>query len=130
MKRSVAIIVSCALVACSSSNKIPDDIIGIDKMKLILWDMIRAGKLAEIQYEGNKYKIRKDSAAIRKDSFNMKETSIGYFDQIFVIHHITKDEFYKSYRYYEEHPDKNEILMDSVSAYASRQRETLYKRIQ
>jgi hypothetical protein len=52
------------------------------------------------------------------------------FQQVFAIHGITKDEFYKSYRYYEGHPDKNKILMDSVSAYATRQRLELYKRRQ
>ena len=134
----------CVVTACQSPNKIPDDIIGIDKMKFILWDMIHAGKLSQIQYENSIYKRRKDTTRIHKDSlrfrkdtlktnkdsFNLRLKTTDYFQQVFEIYHITKDEFYKSYRYYEEHPDKNKILMDSVSAYAARQRQDLYKRIQ
>ena len=101
------------LTACSSPNKIPDDIIGIDRMKLIIWDMTRAGKLAQERY--------------RKDSVHMKIITTEAFQQVFDLYHITKDDFYKSYQYYEEHPDKNKILLDSVSAYALRQRQQLYK---
>ena len=115
MRWTSLVILICFIVACRSPNKIPNDILGIDKMKLIVWDMIRAGALSE-----NKYGRYPDSLKIK---------SIEMFQQVFTIHGITKDEFYKSYRYYEEHPDKNKILMDSVSAYANRQRQELYKRM-
>jgi hypothetical protein len=78
-----------------------------------MWDMIRAGKLAENQF--------------KRDSAKISQASIQHYQQVFDLYHITKDQFYKSYRYYEEHADKNKILMDSLSAYASRQRQELYK---
>jgi hypothetical protein len=109
------VILICLFVACKSPNKIPDNIIGIDKMKLIVWDMIRAGAFSE-----NKFGKYPDTLKIK---------TIEMLQQVFAIHGISKDEFYKSYRYYEEHPDKNKILMDSVFAYATRQRQESYKRI-
>jgi hypothetical protein len=115
MKWLFPIIIICLFAACKSPNKIPDDVIGINKMKLIVWDMMRAGALAENNYP----KIN--------DTLKLKTTKL--FQQVFAIYGISKDEFYKSYRYYEEHPDKNKILMDSVSAYANRQRQELYKRL-
>jgi hypothetical protein len=126
-------------------------------MKLICWDLTRAGKLAQIEYERSRripvnrpnstradtssprgHKRAKDSISKennssikdtsrqKKDTLNLKVLTTQAFQQVFDFYHITKEEFYKSYRYYEEHPDKNSILMDSLSAYAGRQREQLY----
>src|SRR3954470_14847672 len=108
MRWASLVILVCLFGGCKSPNKIPDDIIGIGKMKLIVWDMIQAGALSENEF--GKY----------PDTLKIK--TIQMFQQVFAIHGITKDEFYKSYRYYEGHPDKNKILIDSVSAYATRQR--------
>jgi hypothetical protein len=115
MRRASLLIFICFFAACKSPNKMPDDVISINKMKLIVWDMIRAGAFSENKF--GKY----------PDTLKMK--TIEMFQQVFAIYGITKDEFYRSYRYYEEHPDKNKVLMDSVSAYGTRQRQELYKRI-
>lgn len=84
-------------------------------MKVIVWDMIRAGALSENQFGRS------------PDTLKMKTREL--LQQVFIIHGISRDEFYKSYRYYEENPDKNKILMDSVAAFAGRQRQELYKRL-
>jgi hypothetical protein len=116
MKQLFAIILTCIFaVACSSPNKIPDDIMGIDKMKPIVWDMLRAGALSQ-----NIHKT--DSTVLRKETFEN-------YQQVFKVYGITKDDFYKSYNYYLQHPDKNKILIDSVIAYAGRQRAELYKKM-
>src|SRR3954467_4727623 len=78
-------------VSCSSPNKIPDDIIGIDKMKLICWDLTRAGKLAQIENEKahriyfakgksilkdtarSKKNKRSDTTSLKKDTSNHKK---------------------------------------------------------
>lgn len=135
--------------------------IGIDSMKLIVWDLIRAGKLAQIEYEKNNLPVNKrrnptskknipfqpnarlidsirrtdsthfkDTSRKNKDTLNLKLLATQAFQQVFDVHHITKDQFYKSYKYYEQHPDKNNILMDSLAAYASRKRQELYMKMQ
>jgi Domain of unknown function (DUF4296) len=103
-------------VACSSPNKMPDDVISINQMKPIVWDMIRAGVLTQTQF--------KSDSVMRK-----KETKATY-DQVFKIYGVTKDEFYTSYQYYMKHPDKHKILMDSVVAYANRKRIDLFNKPQ
>jgi len=155
MKKFILLITVYLLVSCSSPNKIPDDVIGINKMKLIVWDLTCAGKLAQIEYErthrinfakskpalkdsslakknkrsDSTYRTQ-DTSALKKDTMSLKMLSTKAFQQVFDLYHITKEEFYKSYRYYEEHPDKNNILMDSLSAYSGRQRQELYKKMQ
>jgi len=101
---------SLALVAlsCGSPNDIPEDIMGINEMKPVVWDMLRAGALAELQYP-------RDTAAQRKEKLKQ-------YNNVFLVHHLTKDQFYHSYGYYMSHPDKNKILMDSVNNYAERTR--------
>lgn len=104
------------LIACSDPGKIPPDIMGYDKMKFIVWDLINAGEYAKL-------KIPLDSTGRLRDSSEI------YFQKIFKSYQITKEEFYKSYHYYEAHPDKNKILMDSVSNYAQRKRMEVYNTI-
>ena len=117
MKQLFAIILICIFaVACSSPNKIPDDIMSIDKMKPIVWDMFRAAALSQ-----NLHKL---------DSSLFKKETLENYEQVFKLYGITKDDFYKSYNYYLQHPDKNKILMDSLIAYSGRQRAELYKRTQ
>ncbi len=99
-------------MACTSQD-IPEDVIGINKMKVIVWDMINAGEMAQEKYG--------------KDSSHIKLKTTELFQQVLSIYNITREEFYKSYRYYETHPDKNKILMDSLTAYANRKRQDLYK---
>ncbi|MGI8952181.1 MAG: DUF4296 domain-containing protein [Chitinophagaceae bacterium] len=99
--------------ACSSSNKIPDNILPPDKMKFIVWDMMKAGELAAHDTLKNK-------------TINYKTISLNFYQQIFSIYHIDRNSFYESYDYYLRHPDMNNILMDSVSALASREKSKLY----
>ncbi len=102
------------LFAACSSDDIPSDIIPINRMKFILFDVISADQFASTKYP-------KDTAALRKNSPVL-------YQQVFAIYKISKDDFYKSFNYYESHPDKNKELFDSVSAIAGRARQSLYMR--
>ncbi len=116
MQRTFFLFFCIILAACSSGDAIPADIIPVDKMKIITWDIMRAGEYAQ-------RKFGKDSAVIK-----LKTTES--FQQVFKIYGISKEDYYKSFSYYESHPDKNQILFDSLSAYADRQRQQLLKKIQ
>ena len=113
MQKIAVLCFALLLLSCGSGNDIPADIMGIDKMKPIVWDLLRAGSLSDIQY--------------RKDSAHFVQKSTELYQQVFRVYGITKEEFYKSYDYYKLHPDKNKILMDSVMAYANHEREKLFK---
>lgn len=97
------------LAACRSSNKPGKDILPPDSMKLVVWDMLRADQLAVI-------KVQKDTNKIKPDYH------YELFNDVLTIHHLTKDQFYKSYRYYLAHPDINKALVDSLSTYGDKKR--------
>ena len=83
--------------------------IAIDKMKLVMWDLMKAG-------EWHTFIIVKDS------TLKNKKEDIRLFEQVFALHSITKDQFYNSYKYYEAHPVEFKILIDSVDAFAIREK--------
>jgi hypothetical protein len=97
-----------AITACSSSA-VPGDIIEPHKMKLIVYDLIRADEWTNLRASTD--------TAFKKDVEVMK-----IYKQVFSIHHINHKEFYKSYRYYQAHPDINKALFDSLISHANRKR--------
>lgn len=115
MKKFFFLITICLVAfACSSPNKIPDDIIGIDSMKKIVWDMLRAGALSQ--------------NLIKKDSVLFKKETLENYQKVLDMYGLTKDEFFKNYNYYLQHPDKNKILMDSLQTYSNNQRLEFFKK--
>jgi hypothetical protein len=96
--------------ACANNNKPPGNVIQLDSMRSVMWDMIQADQYAR-QY------LVKDSAKI-----NVKAETIKLYEQVFLIHHITKEQFDKSYQYYIEHEDQNKLIFDSLSTRIMRER--------
>ncbi|MBG9374927.1 DUF4296 domain-containing protein [Panacibacter sp. DH6] len=111
--RKIFIVVAVIFAACSSPNEIPDDVLGINEMKPIMWDMLRAGSLAQ------------NLSGI--DTVKIRDISTNSYQQIFQLYGISKEQFYDSYQYYIEHPDKQKILLDSVVGYANRKRMELFQ---
>jgi|SRR5882724_6479075 len=101
---------------CKDDADIPKDIIARDKMGKILWDMIRADQFS-IQY------MVKDSARN-----NVKTETMKLYEEIFHIHHISREEFQKSFQFYIAHPNITKVMFDSLSAQTSRQRIELFKK--
>ena len=92
----VAIAIILSLLSCSKS-KIPSDIIPPEKMQAVLWDYIQADVYA------NEY-LKKDS------SKNIEIENARLQIQIFQLHKVSKEKFYKSYKYYLN----NELLMKGM----------------
>lgn len=107
------VIMFCVFAACTSEDKkIPKDILPLNKMKLIVWDMTQAGEYAMYLQD--------------KDTTKKKYTTV-YLTEVLKLYKINKDDFFKSFKYYQSHPILNKQLFDSVSAYAQRQRTNMYK---
>ena len=100
--------------ACISDNQVPSGLIQPEQMKSIVWDMIKAGEVA-------KY----DTSLHKTDS--LKDQATEMFQKVFAIHHTDREQFYKSYTYYLNHPDLNKALFDSVSSLANVERNLIYK---
>ena len=97
------------IFAACKSNK---NILPQQKMKLVMWDIVNADEWIKI-------------AAIKDSTIVLKKENIALYNKIFALHKITKDEFYSSYNYYENHPNEMKILLDSISAYGIKKRDTL-----
>ncbi|MBS1918439.1 MAG: DUF4296 domain-containing protein [Bacteroidetes bacterium] len=104
-----------SLIGCVDKDSVPSDIIQRDSMKIILWDVIEAE-----QY--SKEYLLKDSLKI-----NVGRETMKLYQEVFAIHHITKDQFNRSYEFYLSRPDLAKPLFDSLSAYANKQRNEMYK---
>jgi hypothetical protein len=94
------------LIACNGSKakKIP-----VNSMKKIMWDMVCADELY--------------AEAVAKDStLKKKKENIRLYEQVFAANKISREAFYSSYRFYQEHPDELKVLIDSVQSYGSMQK--------
>ncbi len=105
--------VAFMLPSCRSGD--PKYVIGIDSMKVYMWDMMRADEYyLEI--------IAKDTTTAKR------KENIRLYEQVFAIHKITKGKFDSSFRYYEAHPIAFKTLIDSLDAYALREKSNTYNR--
>ena len=103
MKKSVFVFLPFIfLVSCKDKNQIPKDVLPKEKMQEVLWSMINAGEFL------NGY-------ILNKDSVDRVAESSKIYGQVFQVHHITKEEFDKSYSYYREHPELMKVILDSLS---------------
>jgi hypothetical protein len=103
------------VIGCGNKDRIPSGIIPKDSMQHILWDMIQADQYA-------KQFLVKDSA-----KKNIRLERIKLYQEVFLIHHITKDQFQKSYQFYITRPDLTKIIFDSMAASGNRRRQEIYK---
>ena len=106
--------------ACSNDKSIPSGILSQDKMTGVLWDMIEADQYAQI--------IAKDTALVDSADLNLKLENLRLYEQVFQLHHVTRDEFHKSYKYYMDHPDLTQVLFDSLITKGNRLRSEAYSR--
>ena len=99
MKYLIVLLLLCCF-ACSNPNKVPKDVLGADKMQVVLWDLIRADELAQ---------VTKDSAQ------NITEKSLVLYEQVFAIHKTSRGEIDKSIQWYQHHPDVLKPILDSLN---------------
>ena len=106
---------SLLLAACKSRDHIPKNVLPQLKMQKVLWDMIRAD-----QYLAD-FVVNKDSA------LNRRTENMQLYQQVFTIHHISKEEFQHSFSFYRSHPALLKIIMDSLSIISGTALTELYK---
>ena len=116
MNFRLAIFILVLFGACSDANDVPRKIIGMEDMEKIIWDMVQADQFS-IQY------LKKDSARL-----NVRQETMKIQDEVFQIHHVSKEKFQESLRFYLSHPDLTKTLFDSLSAKAVRLRTEVYHR--
>lgn len=93
------------LFSCQSS--IPKNVLPPKKMQAVLWDVMQADEMAE-------YYSAKDT------SFRSMAKHVGYYQKVFAIHKISKEDFTRSLTYYENHPKDLKIILDSLQNFGER----------
>jgi Domain of unknown function (DUF4296) len=112
--RLAALVLFVLFISCSNRTGIPKDILPPDSMELVMKDVLMASQYSA-QY------IIKDS--LKTDKWKSNQQML---EDIFGIHHITRETFKKSLQFYESRPDLNKKIFDSLSAYASLHQKDLY----
>ncbi|MEO6721315.1 MAG: DUF4296 domain-containing protein [Ferruginibacter sp.] len=110
-----AILIVWLLLGCSDNGKSSSDILDKQKMTSVLWDIMRANSYTEL--------------FIKKDSLkDLMMENMKLQQQIFTVHKVSKEDFYKSYSYYASQPDQMRSILDSIGAKAERDRFKPYER--
>lgn len=60
-------------------------------------------------------------------SFNKAET-LKIYDGVFKVHGITREAFFKSYKFYLSRPDITKVMFDSIAAQAERKKAEVYQK--
>ena len=104
------------VVGCSDKDKVPSGIIPREKMEKILWDMVQADQYVAIY-------LLKDSTRI-----NVKMETLKLYQEVFRIHQVSREDFRKSFSYYQDHPELTRNVFDSLLARGNRLRTESYSR--
>ncbi len=97
------------LFSCGSKQVPEGKVLSSDKMQAVMWDIIQAEAYTD-------FYLKKDSTK------NIFLQNAALQKKIFLIHQISKEDFYKSYDFYSSHSNDMRILLDSISVKAERQR--------
>ncbi len=109
IRKLFCITVAVILFSCGSKNKIPSGILSPTNMQSVLWDLIRVESLAtELGKKDSSKTTLEHSAYLQKN--------------IFAMHHITREDYTKSMAFYKTHPLIMQVLMDSLTIRAQRER--------
>lgn len=99
-------VLAFVIFACKDDKKLPSGILKQKQMTDVLWDVMRADAYT-------KNYIAKDSTK------NSLAENVKLQQQIFAIHHTTKEEFYTSFAYYKNHTELMKVVLDSVTTKAN-----------
>jgi len=104
MKAALLIVYILFLTAaCRSKDGISTGILTQKKMQAVIWDLMRADQfLAD-------YVLNNDT------TLDKTRESLKYYQQIFAIHKINKEEFQHSFSFYVSQPALLKAIMDSIS---------------
>ena len=89
--------------ACTHKKGLPADVFPPEKMKTILWDMMRADQYV-LAYVSN-----------ANPGINRSAESLKLYQKIFALHEVNETSFERSFTYYKEHPVLLKAILDSIA---------------
>jgi hypothetical protein len=106
MRSLFIVFFAVALFACKGKQT-NLKILPVSSMKLVLWDILKADEWYT-------------QTVIRDTLHKRVNENFQLYEQVYKVHHISKEQFYASYKFYETHPDQFKTLIDSVIAVGDR----------
>ncbi|RYY67154.1 MAG: DUF4296 domain-containing protein [Chitinophagaceae bacterium] len=95
------LVLTVGLISCSEKNSVPKDILPPEKMQAVYWDYLRA------DIYSNEF-LRKDT------SKNAELENARLQMQVFKLHKVSREQFYKSYEYYLDHRELMKDILDTM----------------
>jgi hypothetical protein len=106
MKYLIAVLV-CLYFLSACSDKTP--ILEPAKMQSVMWDVIQLEAYSQL--------------IVAPDTIKMtSKKNVLLQQKIFSLHGVSKEQYYKSYEYYNAHPEMMRIILDSITTKADRNR--------
>lgn len=102
--------VVCWLLSCTQAGSVTTNVLSPAEMQNVLWDMMLADETAD-------YYVQKDS------SVSVLQRHVDWYQPVFQVHHLSKEDFKRSLRFYEGRPDLLKPIFDSLQKKAERQQE-------
>ena len=105
--RTIALICTIFLFSCGTKQAVPPGILKPAVMQKVMWDVLRADAFT--------FDFIKRDSTKRPEAENVKLQQ-----QIFAVHKVSKEDFYKSYNFYKVHPSLMQPILDSMINKATR----------
>lgn len=112
MKRMLLFVSISFIAACSSSAS--KDVLSVDKMQVVMTDMLLAEGFTENF-------LVNDSSKTRDEWFSQE------YSKVMAIHNISQDQFHKSLNFYKKRPDLLKVIIDTVYQRGQRMRDASYQ---
>jgi hypothetical protein len=94
------ILIAIVMQSCGGTD-IPSDVLPPEKFSRVMWDMMRADEMTV-------------EARAADTGVNIETYAEKLYLQVFAIHQTTKEEFKRSFDYYQGRPDLSKILFDTL----------------
>lgn len=88
------------LIACSS-GPVPKEVLQPQKLQKVVNDLIKVDEFL-------------NSFVYKDSTINIKNKRSSLYEQVFKVNNTTRREFYSSYKYYQQHPDLQKKIFDSL----------------
>ena len=102
------------IAGCTQKNKIPRGILSQEKMRFIMWDMIRADEYA-------------NNFLVKNASIDINSEKASLYEQIFKLHSTKADIFKKSLTFYQAKPNLLKVIIDSLRSEERKALQEQYK---
>lgn len=103
------VIILFLFAVCCKPKTASKNILPVDQMKEVMWDMIQADELAS-------------SISAKDSTKNLKEETLKLYSKVYVLHKISVEDFKNSYDYYKKNPTMEKVLIDSLFSYSNKRK--------